>query len=352
MIEIDGSVLEGGGQILRTSVALSAVTGVPVRVFNIRAKRRNPGLRAQHLNAIKAVAELVGAKVEGLKIGSSEVRFFPSKPRAGNFRVDIGTAGSVALVLQALMPAAAFAPGTVRVVISGGTNAAMAPQIDYTINVLLPILARMGYKASIEVLRRGCYPRGGGLVRAAIKPVKCLKPLVMVERGKVKEVKGVSWCERLPRHVAVRQAEAARRTLTERGLENVDVKVEVGNTSLSPGSGVILWALTDTGAVIGADSLGEKGKRAEIVGREAAEKLMEELKGGGALDSHAGDQVIPYMALAKGKSEVAISKLTLHAQTNIYIVEKVLRIKFNVEGELNKPARVEVEGVGLENPNI
>ncbi|RLF10861.1 MAG: RNA 3'-phosphate cyclase, partial [Thermoprotei archaeon] len=193
VVEIDGSMLEGGGQILRVSVALSAVSRVPVRVVNIRAKRSNPGIRPQHLTAIKAVAELVEARVEGLRVGSRELVFIPSRPRAGSFSFDVGTAGSTTLVLQSLMPAAALAPSRVIVEVKGGTNNPLAPPVDYVEKVLAPILLKMGYRCSLTTLRRGFYPRGGGIVRATLEPVEELSPIRLESwRGGVK-VRGLAY---------------------------------------------------------------------------------------------------------------------------------------------------------------
>ncbi|MBS7628084.1 RNA 3'-terminal phosphate cyclase, partial [Candidatus Bathyarchaeota archaeon] len=165
-LEIRGDILEGGGQILRTAIAFSAVTGIPIEVTRIRARRSPPGLRAQHMAAVSAVAEITGAQVDGLSIGSQRLLFVPSSPKAGSFSIDIGTAGSVTLVLQALMPIMAFAPGPVSIRLKGGTNNPMAPPFEFLKEVLLPVLKRMGFEAELRLIRRGFYPRGGGIVEA------------------------------------------------------------------------------------------------------------------------------------------------------------------------------------------
>ncbi|MHC1590438.1 MAG: RNA 3'-terminal phosphate cyclase, partial [Candidatus Hecatellaceae archaeon] len=176
-VEIDGSMLEGGGQILRTSVALSALTGRPVRVFNVRARRNPPGLRLQHLAAIKTVVMLTDAEVEGLEVSSLEVGFNPKAIKGGSFSFDVGSAGSITLILQALAPVAAYAPSPVELEIVGGTNTKWSPPVEYVREVLLPTLKRMGFEGRIEVVRRGFYPQGGGDVKAFFKPVKSLKPI-------------------------------------------------------------------------------------------------------------------------------------------------------------------------------
>ena len=269
-IEIDGSYGEGGGQILRSSVALSALVMKPVHVFNIRAKRSNPGLRPQHVTAVRAVATISDALVKGLSIGSREIYFTPRRRAYGHFKFDVGTAGSISLVLQALLPAAAFAPGPCTFEIIGGTDVMRAPPIDYIRNVFLPWLRKMGYHVRIEVRRRGHYPRGGGHVISMTQPVKTLKPLTALERGKIVEIRGLSHCVKLPRHVAERQARSAEKVLKEAGFDNVKIDLEWyppgRDPHLGPGSAIVLWAITDKGFIIGADALGERGKRAEIVG--------------------------------------------------------------------------------------
>lgn len=352
IVEIDGSMLEGGGQILRMSIALSAVTGVPVRVYNIRAKRRDPGLKAQHMTAIRAVATLVKAEVKGLALRSRELYFTPRTVSSGSFKFDVGTAGSTTLVLQSLLPTAAFAPSKVNVEVVGGTDNPLAPPVDYIGNVLRPIVAKMGFSFEMSVLRRGFYPRGGGIVRASMKPVVQLSPLRLSERGEVKVVRGISYSSRLPEHIARRMADSASKLLKSEGLD-VDIKLEVlqpghPKCALNPGCGIVLWAETTTGAILGSDSLGEKGKPAERVGEEAAQKLIEELRSEATVDSHASDQLIVYMALASGESTIKTSKLTMHTLTCIELSKMLLpEVKFKVEE--GKPTVIRCRGVGLRN---
>ncbi len=344
LIEIDGSVLEGGGQILRTSIALSSLLEEPLRVSNIRVKRKNPGLRPQHLMVLRAFASLTGGSVRGDKIGSRLIEFFPGKRRSGRFKFDIGTAGSISLFLQALLPCCIFAPEPVELTVLGGTNVAFSPQIDYLLNIFCYWLNRIGIDLEAELVRRGTYPRGGGEVKARVKPVKRIREFTITERGNVEVVRGISWCERLPSHVVKRQGEAAMKFLLMRGFRSVYISSQVGSSSRSPGSGIVLWAETNSSARIGADALGERGKRAELVGEEASGKLLEELSFNAPLDSHMADQIIPFMALSNGFSRVKVTKLTLHVQTNIYVTEKILGVKFYVKGKT--PAEIGVKGVG------
>jgi len=353
LIEIDGSMLEGGGQILRMSIAISAVSGVPVKVFNIRAKRSNPGLRPQHMTAIKAVAELVDARVEGLRVGSRELTFIPRTIRGGRFSFDIGTAGATTLVLQSLMPASAYAPSPVDVEVKGGTNNPMAPPIDYVERVLIPMLSRMGYRCRLSLLRRGFYPRGGGIIRLHVDPVKALEPIELSEGGRVVRVTGVAYSCRLPGHIVDRMARSAEAKLREAGLRDVEIEREAlqpdsPKCSMDPGCGILLVAETDRGALIASDSLGERGKPAERVGEEAARSLIDQVKAGAAVDKHMGDQLLIYMALAKGTSRIRVAELTLHAATCVELLRRLLNVRIEVEGELGRPALITCEGAGIE----
>lgn len=350
MIKVDGSMLEGGGQILRMSIALSAVLGIPVRVFNIRAKRSDPGLKAQHITAIKSVAELVNAEVEGLKLDSMEIIFKPRNIKNGNFRFDIGTAGSTTLVLQSLLPAVAFAKSKINVEIIGGTDNPLAPPIDYLINVLKPLLSKFGYNFDVTVLRRGFYPRGGGIIRVYVNPVDKLKPITLENQGDIKVVKGISYSSRLPDHIVRRMVNSASKILEKHDF-NVEIDTEIlqvnhPKCALNPGCGIVLWAETTTGCILGANSLGEIGKPAEKVGEEAAIKLLEEINSGGTVDSHAADQLIVYMILAEGRSIIKTGNLTMHTLTCIEL-SKMFLPKVSFEVHEGKPTIIECIGTGF-----
>lgn len=353
IIEIDGSFGEGGGQIIRSGIALSALVNKPVRIFNIRAKRSEPGLKAQHATAINGLARITKANITGVKVGSSVITFDPDRPQGGVFKFDIGTAGAISLVLQTLMPCAAFAQSRIELEISGGTDVAWSPPIDYLTHVTLPVLKKMGYRSDIILTRRGHYPRGGGLVRAVIEPIKKLSALNLTERGEILNIKGISHAVRLPQHVAQRQADAAGNKLKKAGFNDVEITLEwyekEKDPHLGPGSGVVLWAETSSGSVIGGDALGERGKRAENVGEEAADKLLKEIQRNAPIDSHMCDMLIPYIAVADGRSQIKVTELTLHLLSNIAVTEKILEIKFNIEGEEKQPGILTVNGIKLEN---
>jgi len=344
IIKIDGSYGEGGGSILRYALSMSVITMKPIEMFNIRVKRKKPGLRPQHLNAVRALARLSNAKVEGDYVGSKRLLFIPQSREGGSFEIDIGTAGSISLIIQAILPAAIFSDKETRIKIRGGTDVPMSPPIDYMREVFLPNIAMMGVKAEIELIRRGHYPKGGGLVELRVWPSK-LEPIVYTERGEIKEVKGRAHAVKLPLHVVKRIVNSAKDVLMKKGL-SVHIEEEWSKDShLGPGAGITLW--TTSSPTIGSDDLGERGKPSERVGENAAVKLLSELDTGMAFDNHSGDMIIPYLALADGKSKVGISKLTLHAKSNIWLVEKFLPVKYKVEGNLNGPVVVEVTGTGV-----
>lgn len=324
MIEIDGSQGEGGGAVVRVSIALSAVTGKEIRINNIRAKRSNPGLRAQHLTGIRAVAELCNAEVEGDELHSKEIEFKPSEIQARKINVDVGTAGSITLVLQALMVPAIFADDRVKIKITGGTDVKWSPPIDYLRSVTLPLLQRFGYDGKVEVERRGYYPEGGGKVTAEFGPSE-FTGIDLTERGRILSAEGVSHAhQNLEKdRVARRQARSARPLLYNRlSNEGVDSDIVIKQEyceSPSYGSGLVLWVKTEN-SVIGSDSLGEKGRTAERVGQDAAKNLLRELDSGAPLDRWMGDQIVPYLALAGGA--VRVSEITEHARTNVMLANK------------------------------
>jgi len=334
MMEVDGSIGEGGGQVLRTSVALSALTQKPIIVKNIRAKRDKSGLRNQHMTAIKAVAAIVDADVDGLELGSSEITFAPKRWTGGEFKFDIGTAGSTTLVLQALLPVLAFSKRHSNITLIGGTNNPMAPQIDYFIHVLNPILAKMGFSYELTLIRRGFYPRGGGLITISVEPISSIEPINIIELGSLESIKGLSHSAKLPEHVAYRQAVAAKEYLASTGYSDVTIEIEVRQETevFSAGSGIVLWAETSTGGIIGGDALGERGKPAEKVGRDAAIDLVGQLRTGAPIDRHLGDQLIIWMAMAVGPSAIMPTEITLHALTSMKIVEQLTGRKFTVTG--------------------
>src|SRR2546427_3988740 len=347
MIEVDGSYGEGGGQVLRTAVALAAVLSKEIHVFNIRAGRAEPGLRPQHMTGVKAAADLCSANLQGLEVGATEFVFKPGKLRAGTFRFDVGTAGSVTLVLQTLMPILAFSPGTVQLEIAGGTDVKWSPPIDYLRLVTLPILKKIGYHGDLELVRRGHYPKGGGLVRFSTEGASKLQALISEKPGSISKIYGISHAVALPRHVAERQAAAARRNLEEARLPSPSIDIEVADDrrQLGPGSGIVLSVETQNGNILGSDALGERGRLAEEVGSSAGSILVEEVESKARLDRHMGDIIVPYLVLADGASEVSVSRITQHTRTNVQVAKWLTGTRFKLEGEIDHPGVLRVTGV-------
>jgi len=350
VITIDGSMGEGGGQILRTALALSIVTGEPFRMINIRARRSNPGLQQQHLTSVMAAAKVSGARVDGAYRGSTSITFEPHSVKCGDYTIDIGTAGSISLVLQTLLPVLVIANcNRVTLEITGGTDVPKAPPIDYMRHVLAHNLSLMGPRVNIEVIRRGHYPRGGGRVKVTVEPAAKLRLIRITELGELRGVWGISHAVRLPSHVAVRQAKAAEEYLAQLGLSpkiTLEYYEQGSDPHLGPGSGITLWAESTNGQRIGSDALGERGKPAEAVGREAAEGLAAVIKAGAAFDDHMGDMLVPFLALANGESQYTVANLTSHLSTNIEVVK--MFIKTEIEAiKRTSNILIKVRGVGL-----
>ncbi len=334
LVDIDGSVMEGGGSIVRVTSALSAMAGKPLRLYNIRSGRPQPGLRTQHLRGFEAISDLCGGRLEGAKIGATEVLFYPRKVSGEHVHVPIETAGSVGLVLQSLMMASVKTKKNLTIDIEGGaTFGKYAPPLQYIQFVLLPLLRRTGYHSEINIIKHGFYPVGGSVVKVTIDPPEKLKPVTFEKQGKVTSVDVVSVASlglKKPR-VAERQARQVEARLKKMNYD-LNVKVRYSEAACN-GSGVVLIARTDEGCILGSDGLGERGKSAEEVADEAVSKLLDTIGSGAAVDEYMSDQLLPYMALASGKSAITAPVLTSHAQTNIHILEKFLSAKFDVKEE-------------------
>lgn len=333
MIEIPGDHLEGGGAILRTATALSTVTGKPVHIFNIRKSRPNPGLQAQHLEGLKAVAGLCSARLEGAKLGSTEVWFHPGKIHAKEISVSIGTAGSIGLLFQTLALPASRASGPVTLKVQGGaTFGKWAPPLPATQSILLPVLQKMGYHAHSVTERHGFYPAGGARVTIAVQPRPELKPLILENSGKTTHLGGLSVASShlQTAKVAERQARAAEALLKEKGFSPLIKELYV--EAECPGSGLVLWA-SDGKAILGADALGERGKRAEDVGREAGRSLLQAIHSCAGVDAHLSDQLLLFLACANGPSRITTPALTRHAETNIWVIQQFLPVTFRTVQE-------------------
>lgn len=332
MLEIDGSQKSGSGTILRLSVALAGVLNEPLHIYKIRQRRPQPGLRPQHLEAVLTAAKICNAETRGAKLGSRELWFKPAEIAGGEVQAEIGTAGSIPMLLLTVLPLCAFAKRAVRVhVIRGGTDVRHAPTINYIKHVLLPVLERMGLKIKLDVQKYGYYPKGMGEISLEVQPCSEMKPLLLEAFGSVEEIKGISVCTFLAeRKVAQRQAVATSKILKARGYEAQIQVVNDMSNPLQKGSSLVLWAKTSTDALLGGDAIGELRKPSEVVGREAAENLVKEIEAEATVDVHLADMLVPYAALAKDESIYLCRSMTEHLDTNIWLAQKILGAKFEV----------------------
>jgi RNA 3'-terminal phosphate cyclase (ATP) len=344
LITIDGSYGEGGGQIIRTSLSLSAITGQPVEVVNVRARRTKPGLQPQHLTSVKAAASLCGAWTEGAEVGSTRFRFEPhSQVNAGNYRFDIGTAGATALVAQTALVPLALQDGSSKVAIIGGTHVPHAPVADYLAHVALPAFAMGGLSASVKYEKAGFFPKGGGQIVLEISPSHVLNPITMVERGKLRKLTAYIVACSLPEHVAARGAETVRAFMKAVGR---DVEIEVVDLpSLDPGAAVVLVAECE-GGLAGFTSLGERGKPMERVATQPCKEFMEWWKTGAPCDEHMADQLVLPMAFSYGESRWVTPTVTDHLRTVLWVTEQFVPIRYSLEERPDGTGLVTLQGVG------
>jgi RNA 3'-terminal phosphate cyclase (ATP) len=340
MIEIDGSYGEGGGQILRTALALSAILKKPFTIHHIRSKRKNPGLQAQHLEAVEALSRITQAQTGGVKFGSQEITFIPQEILSGDYRFEVRTAGSVTLLLQALFLPLCLANEKSKLTLVGGTHVPWSPSFHYLSEVLLPTLQLMGVSANAAIEKWGFYPKGGGKIQLNINPVHELKPVSLVNRGLLKKIRGISVISNLPKHVAERQKEQALRRI-QRELK-IDVEITILYDARSNGPGSFLFLLAEYEKVFaGFSSLGARGKPAEKVADEAVDSLKDYIESDSCIDPHLADQVVPFVALARGDSSFTTTRITDHLLTNLWVIQHFLDVTILRKGERGGRGRVE-----------
>jgi RNA 3'-phosphate cyclase len=348
LIAINGAYLEGGGQIARTAIGLAALLTRPIRITGIRRGRPSPGLKMQHLTAINCAKAICSAEVVGNRLHSEELVFKPrEKPRQLALSANISTAGSISLVLQTIMLPAMLVETRLR--ITGGTNVEWSPPIEFMQQLLFSLLKKMGARFELRIGKRGYYPMGKGIVNFSSRKARLpLRPISLTELGDIDSIRVFSHSSNLPHEVSVNQARSAKKVLLQR-LPRIsfDEKIESKKPSDAIGSGITLIAVDSDGNMLAASALGKQGKPAETVGKEAAQKLLQELAPAKAVDSHTADQLIPFMALAEGYSTIQCSKLTRHCLTNISVCETMVGVKFDVRGKLGGPAEIFVEGAGF-----
>ena len=358
MIKIDGNWGEGGGAIARVALALSTITRKPFEVYDIRKGRKDAGLKNQHLYCVKSLQELCNADKEGAELGSLYLKYYPKKLVAKNLNINIETAGSITLLLQALLLPSMFVSKPITLTIIGGSDVRWSPSSDYFNNVLLPQLQRFA-KIEAKLLKRGYYPKGNGKVEIRINPRYKLNDFEnfeefhqhlkhnvqkynLTEQQHLIQIKGVSHASKSLQNAKVseRQAESTQSLLKQKYNVPVKITTEYQDT-LSIGSGITLWAIFSRNKEdidennpirLGADALGEQGKRAEIVGEEAAKNLIKEIESKAPVDRHLADQILPFMALI-GDSKIKVSEITNHCRTNIYAIHQFLGDVFRIYDE-------------------
>jgi RNA 3'-terminal phosphate cyclase (ATP) len=337
MLHLDGSAGEGGGQILRTALGLSLVTGTPFTIDRIRAGREKPGLLRQHLTAVRAAQEVGKAEVSGAAIGSRVLTFRPGVVNPGAYSFSVGTAGSATLVLQTVLPALLLAKAPSTILLEGGTHNAWAPPFDFLEKAFLPILSRMGAKVSLKLERRGFYPAGGGRFTSSIEPGSRLEALDLLERGKVRATRATAMVASLPSSIAQRELRVLERALS---LDRTRLKSVEDRDSAGPGNVVQVEIESDHVTEL-FTGFGEKRVSAEAVAERLAKEVREYLESGAPVGEYLADQLLIPLALAGGGSFVT-TPLSPHSTTNIDVIEKFLPRKFQVDRSTETRHRVTV----------
>jgi len=343
MINIDGGAKSGSGTIVRYSVALASLLGKEIRIENIRAGRDKPGLRAQHLKVVQACQEMCQGVVKNASVGSKEITYTPGgRFNGGEYSWDIGTAGSTTMMAQTLLPLACFARKPSKFRLEGGLFQDFAPSAYHMKFVLLPLLKRMGVRIGLDIIRPGYVPRGGGIIQVRVEPAGKLKPLNITEQGEIFSIKGTALSSHLKeKRVSQRMAEECQRVLSSYGYKAEIERIE-DKSSLQEGAALAIYAETSLGNRMGSDRAGRPGRSSESIGRYVAERLIEDIETGAAVDRYIADQLIIYAGLVKGVTRYSIPRITEHVETNLWLIEKFLGARTRIDGNL-----VEIEGIGF-----
>lgn len=341
MIQIDGSLGEGGGQILRTSLTLSLIKGQPFEIYNIRARRKNPGLQPQHLKCIEAATLISKGNAKGDHKGSLRLMFEPGEAIPGEYHFEIGTAGSTSLVLQTIFLPLALAKTSSNISITGGTHVSWSPVHHFLSLHWAQYLSKFGFNLKLKLDRAGFYPKGDGKISAEIFPIQKLKPIDMIERGNFKKLTGISAVANLDYSVAERQRSQALKRLERMGYDAI-IGIE-NMPSRYKNAMTLLQAEFDQGSGC-FTSLGAIGKRAEKVADEAVDDLLEYLNSNGCLDKYLADQLVLPLSIIPGESAFSTSKITNHFLTNIAVVKQFVNIQSQVQGQVGEPGVVKISG--------
>nr|AXL06101.1 RNA 3'-terminal-phosphate cyclase [uncultured bacterium] len=343
MLTIDGSQGEGGGQIIRTSLALALITGRPFRIYNVRARREKPGLQRQHLTAVLAAAKIGNAQVEGASLGSSAFTFTPGQVTPGDYSFPIGTAGSTSLVLQTILPPLMTAASPSTLAFEGGTHNVHAPPYEFLVKTFLPLINRMGPRVSVELQRYGFYPPGGGRFSVLIEPAgSALTPLRLLTRGEIRARRARALVVKLPPTVGERELTVVREQLGWNEDAGDELRVETSTNALSPGN-VLTLEIESEHLTEVFTGIGERGVRAETVAERAAQEAHAYLETGAPVGEHLADQLLIPFALARGGA-FSTGQPSLHTTTNIEVVQMFLDVEIKVREMEGEAWRIEVSG--------
>ena len=342
-MNINGGAKSGSGTIVRYSVALASLLGEEIRIENIRAGRDKPGLRAQHLKAVQACQEMCCGVVENASVGSKEITYTPGERfNGGEYSWDIGTAGSTTMMAQALLPLACFARKPSKFRLEGGLFQDFAPSAYHMKFVLLPFLKQMGVQVEFDIIRPGYVPRGGGIIEVRVEPGGKLKPLNLTEQGEILSIKGIALSSHLKaKRVSQRMAAECQKVLSSYGNKAEIEKIE-DKSSLQEGAALAIYAGTSLGNRIGSDRAGRPGRSSESIGRYVAERFIEDVRTGAAVDRYVADQLIIYAGLADGVTRYSVPHITEHVETNLWLVEEFLGARTEINGNL-----LEIAGIGF-----
>jgi RNA 3'-terminal phosphate cyclase (ATP) len=346
LLIIDGSTGEGGGQILRSALTISTIIKKPIKIINIRTKRNNPGLRHQHVTTIKLLSKLFNINIENVRLGAEWINIiFDKKDIEINkdiLNIDIGTAGSIPLLLQTLIPTIAISQQNIVIQLTGGTDVKYSPTIDYIKYVMKDVYNKIGIFFNINVIKRGFYPNGKGIVNINIQKAKTLKP---IDFCNFKEINPniLSIVGSLPKHITDRQISGALSNLEKNGIKCDKYKSSIEN-SASPGSSILIYSSSESGIYLGADSVGEKNIRAETVGYNASKRFIEDYKFQACIDSHLADMLVLPLSFVKEKSRYKISAISQHLLTNLEIIKKINGMEYQIDKVFENEFIVTIKG--------
>ncbi|MGI0017788.1 MAG: RNA 3'-terminal phosphate cyclase [Nitrosotalea sp.] len=334
-IKIDGGRGEGGGQIIRSAVTLSTITGKPVEIENIRKNRKVPGLRPQHLLGVKILSKMCQAKVEGLYVNSTSLKFFPSQGLNLDLQEDIGTAGSIPLILQVLIPAVSIMKNSLKLSIIGGTDVPWSPTIDYTRYVFSEAFSRIGINFTLETKRRGYYPKGGGLVETQIQPCKSLNSISLLERSTT-SARLLCAYSHIPKEIVEKEVHDAKNILVKNGFDcEITIKEE---SALDKGCSILISS-QDANSITGSDGIYQKSLNG--IGESVAKKFIESNLG---VDIYLSDMLVVPLSLVKETSIYRVKQITKHLETNLFVAAKMTGCRYGI-GKLDDGFEVRVSGV-------